>query len=83
MLFPAKGVNLITCRGTESEITCGDLESPTITIRYLHLGPEWQRVYPFYPNDPEDIMDVENGLGFFGGYRDETLSYTVLIPDRD
>lgn len=83
MLFPAKGVNLITCRGTESEITCEDLESPKITIRYLHLGPEWQRVYPLYPNDPEDIMDVENGLGFFGGYRDETISYTVQIPDRD
>jgi hypothetical protein len=83
MLFPAKGVNLITCRGTESEITCEDLESPKITIRYLHLGPEWQKVYPLYPNDPEDIMDVENGLGFFGGYRDETLSYTVQIPERD
>lgn len=83
MLFPAKGVNLITCRGTESEITCGDLESPKITIRYLHLGPEWQKVYPLYPNDPEDIMDVENGLGFFGGYRDETITYTVQIPERD
>ncbi len=83
MLFPAKGVNIITCRGTESEITCEDLESPKISVRYLHLGPEWQKVYPLYPNDPEDIMDVENGLGFFGGYRDETISYTVQIPERD
>lgn len=83
MLFPAKGVNLITCRGTESEITCEDLESPKITIRYLHLGPEWEKVYPLYPNDPVDIMDVDNGLGFFGGYRDETISYTALIPERN
>lgn len=83
ILFPDQGVNLITCRGTASEITCEDLESPKINIRYLHLGPEWQKVYPLYPNDPEDIMDVENGLGFFGGYRDDTTSYTAQIPDGE
>jgi hypothetical protein len=83
MVFPGKGVNLITCRDTPSEITCADLESPNITIRYLHLGPEWQKVYPLYPNDPEGIMDIENGLGFFGSYRDETISYTARIPERN
>lgn len=78
ILFPEPGVNLITCRETPSEISCDDLESPKIQLRYLHLGPEWQKVYPLYPNDPEDIMDVENGLGFFGGYRDDTMSYSIL-----
>lgn len=77
MLFPDQGVNLITCRETPSEISCDDLASSIILVRYLHLGSEWQKVYPIYPNDPQDIMDVENGLGFFGGYRDETISYTI------
>lgn len=83
MLFPDRGVNLITCHDTPSEISCEDLETPQITLQYLHLGPEWQKVYPIYPNDPEDIMDVENGLGFFGGYRDDTSSYTVRIPGSE
>ena len=83
MLFPEPGTNLITCRDTPSEIGCADLESPIVQVRYLHLGPEWQKVYPLYPNDPEDIMDVENGLGFLGGYRDDIITYTVLIPGAE
>lgn len=79
ILYPAPGTNLILCRGTESEIGCTDLSSPTVNLRYLHLGPEWKRVYPLYPVDPEDIQDVANGLGFFGGYREDTTSYNVRI----
>lgn len=77
IVFPAPGTNQITCRSTPSEISCNDLVSEKIHLRYLHLGPEWQRVYPLYPNDPEDIRDVKNGLGFFGGYREKTTAYTV------
>lgn len=83
MTFPAPGTDLISCRQTRSEVSCNDLDSPTVQLRYFHLGPEWQRVYPFYPNDPEDIGDVENGLGFLGGYREEATSYTVRIAEAE
>lgn len=81
IVLPAPGTNQILCRKTESAIGCGDLESNTVNLRYLHLGPEWQKVFPIYPVDPEDIRDVENGLGFFGGYREDNFSYSVIVPE--
>lgn len=77
MVFPAPGVNLVTCKGTPPAFSCDELPSNKVQLRYLHLGPEWQNVFPLYPNDPEDVADVDNGLGFFGGYRQDTLSYRI------
>lgn len=58
-------------------VLCSDLDSPTFTIRYWHLGPEWQKVYPAWPVNPDNVGDVENGLGFLGAFREDTLIFTV------
>lgn len=80
-VFPAPGVNEVSCNFAISDIQCDDLDSEIVHFEYLHLGPEWQAVFPLYPVDPEDIGDVNNGLGFFGAYREDTFSFTVDIED--
>lgn len=61
-------------------VRCKDLDSGTVHLRYLHLGPEWQKVFPIYPNDPLDIDAVANGLGFLGAYREGSSTFNVT-PD--
>ena len=40
------------------------------TIWYTHYGPEWDLFSPgFFPHDPLQWQDVENGLGFLGSFR--------------
>lgn len=80
-VFPAPGVNEVSCNFAISDIQCDDLDSKIIHFDYLHLGPEWQAVFPLYPVDPEDIGDVNNGLGFFGAYREDSFSFTVTTED--
>lgn len=55
-------------------VGCDELDSNTIHIRYTHFGPEWGIGRP-QENGPIDIESevVENGLGFFGAYRTDTL----------
>ena len=58
-------------------VHCRELDSNVAQIRYTHFGPEWEAVEPIYPVNPDDIMDVENGLGFVGAYRQDTFSFTI------
>ncbi len=80
-VFPARGVNEVTCNFAIADIQCDDLDSEIIHVDYLHLGPEWKNVFPLYPVDPEDIGDVNNGLGFFGAYREDSFSFKVNTED--
>ena len=58
-------------------VKCHELQSNVATIRYTHLGPEWEAVKPIYPVNPDDIMDVENGLGFVGAYSQDIFTITI------
>lgn len=80
-VFPRPGTNAVSCNFAIANIRCSDLDSEVVRFRYLHLGPEWQNVYPIYPVDPEDIGDVNNGLGFFGAYREDSFRFTVITEN--
>jgi len=69
LIFPPRNVNILTCPGTPSTVSCNELSSNIAQLRFYHIGPEWQRVFPLIQVNPENVMDVENGLGFFGAYR--------------
>lgn len=56
-------------------VLCNDLDTGNFVIRYKHLGPEWKKVYPVRPTIPDDVGDVENGLGFLGAFRQDTLTF--------
>ena len=58
-------------------VRCRDLDNGAAFFRHLHLGPDWNKVYPNYPRDPLDIEDIANGLGFLGAYYDDITEYTV------
>lgn len=79
-IFPRPMNNGLCEFGNSPEVSCGDLDSDEVQIRYLHLGPEWNLIFPVRPSDPVDIGSIQNGLGFLGAYSRGTLSYTVL-PD--
>lgn len=79
-IFPKPMDNGLCRFGTDPEVSCRDLDSDEVQIRYLHLGPEWNLIFPVRPSDPVDVGSIQNSLGFLGAYRRGTLSYTVL-PD--
>lgn len=58
---------------------CAMLDSDTVRVRYLYLGPEWYGNVPedSLTYDPLDAYDVENGLGFFGSVRRDRESSRV------
>lgn len=65
-------------------VSCDELDSNTIMIRYKHFGPEWQTGRPI----PQGGIDtdsglVENGLGFLGAYREDTFSFQVSDPEEE
>lgn len=64
-------------------VKCHELQSDVAHIRYNHFGPEWEAVVPIYPVNPDDVMDVENGLGFVGVYKQESFSFTIdqTVPE--
>lgn len=78
-IFPPENeVEWVNCRQTPSpRVTCRDLGSDIAYIRHLHLGPDWNKVYPLYPTDPLDIQEVADGLGFLGAYYDDITTYKV------
>lgn len=55
-------------------VDCKDLTHTEIDIYYVHYGPEFANGRPF--RGPVDIEsgDVNNGLGFFGAYREDSFS---------
>lgn len=62
-------------------VSCDQLDSNEIMIRYKHFGPEWQPGLTI-ENGSIDIEsgDIENGLGFFGAYRVD--SFTVPLSEQ-
>lgn len=60
------------------EPRCLKLDTETIRIAFTHLGPAWSGEIPDgFTFDPTDSRFVENGVGFFGGLRQDTVSVTV------
>lgn len=76
IVFPPPGTNMLVCDGVAPAVSCGQLDENIARLRYVHLGPEWNAVYPLRPVNPTDISDVDNGLGFFGGI----MSDSFIIP---
>lgn len=58
-------------------VTCADLASQVAYLRHLHLGPDWNKVYPNYPTNPSDIQAITDGFGFLGAYYDDITTYNV------
>ena len=54
---------------------CQELDDEIFHVRYNHLGPDW--LDQDLPIDPLESRDVEDGLGFFGGMRTDTVSVQV------
>lgn len=66
-------------------VRCDELDSNIIHIRYTHFGPEWGIGRP-QKNGPIDIESglIENGLGFLGAYRTDTLMVQFYdLPDDE
>lgn len=61
------------------EPRCRELGSNEIRIAFTHLGPAWSGKLPEGPLlfDPTESRFVENGVGFFGGLRQDTVAITV------
>ena len=61
---------------------CDEPDTRMIRVRYVHYGPEWDRINPDNePLDPLDSPDIigEGGLGFLGAYRKG--SYEFYMDD--
>jgi len=58
-------------------VRCNDLDTNEVQIIYFHLGPEWNKVFPLYPTDPQDIQAIANGLGFLGAYYEGIATFLV------
>ncbi len=61
------------------EPRCLRLDTETIRIAFTHLGPAWSGKIPEggLTFDPTESRFVENGLGFFGGLRQDTVTVAV------
>lgn len=61
------------------EPRCRELDTDAIEVAFTHLGPAWSGQLPEGPLlfDPTDSRFVENGLGFFGGLRQDTVRVRV------
>lgn len=80
-IFPSSSDSFNACQPPWTPtVRCKNLDTETAHLRYLHLGPEWQKVFPIYANDPLDIDAVANGLGFLGAYHQGSATFQVT-PD--
>lgn len=80
-IFPSSTDSFNPCQPPWTPtVRCKDLDTGTAHLRYLHLGPDWQKVFPIYPNDPLDVESIANGLGFLGAYHEGSATFQVL-PD--
>ncbi len=60
------------------EPRCLVLTDDTLRVAYKHLGPAWSgRIPGDLDFDPTTSDVVDNGLGFFGGYREDTVAVRV------
>lgn len=58
-------------------VSCHELQSNEAHIRFIHLGPEWAAIKPVRPPEPTNILDVTNGLGFFGAIHRDSFTFTI------
>jgi hypothetical protein len=61
------------------EPRCWELTENEIIVGFRHLGPAWSGEFPGQEIefDPTQTGRVTNGLGFFGGYRMDTVAVEV------
>lgn len=61
------------------EPRCWELTDNKIYVGFRHLGPAWSGRFPGQEVefDPTETGRVQNGLGFFGGYRMDTIAVEV------
>ena len=63
-------------------VSCDELDTDEIFIRYYHYGEEWSTGKPFeFGQIDTESGDVDNGLGFFGAYRVET--FTIPLSEEN
>jgi len=74
-LFPPPALDnpSVDPMGLMPTVNCNRLDVARIYLRYVHYGPEWNAVR--FVTDPLTSTSIDNGLGFFGGLRQDTLSY--------
>ncbi|NGP87282.1 hypothetical protein [Fodinibius halophilus] len=57
-------------------VSCNQLDSKTVRVKYLHFGPDWEHANGGYgPENPLQSPDIDGGLGFVGAYREGTFTY--------
>ena len=60
------------------EPRCLVLDDDQLVVAFKHLGPAWSgRIPGDLDFDPTTSDVVDNGLGFFGGYREDTVAVRV------
>lgn len=55
-------------------VSCEQIENRELQITYKHFGPEWEKGTPFRGPVDTESGDVENGVGFFGAFRQDTFT---------
>lgn len=77
-IFPPSAIDnpSINPRSLFPTVNCTMLDEAVIYIRYVHFGPEWAAVR--LATDPLESPSIDGGLGFFGGLRQDTATYTFL-----
>ncbi|MCR9133886.1 MAG: hypothetical protein NXI08_15020 [bacterium] len=62
-------------------VSCNELDEPTMYIRYIHFGPEWEqfRGTEFLSDMFVDSETIENGIGFIGAIRRDSFSFTFEL----
>ena len=80
-VFPPRNLRPgIDPRNITTYVNCNNLSSTIIRIRYKHLSKEWDIFRPgWFPADPLQWQDVENGLGFLGAFRQDSTSFTIQL----
>ncbi len=54
---------------------CSDMDADYFLVEYFHYGSDWDDYG--HPIDPLESFDVENGLGFIGGFHKEEITFPV------
>ncbi len=61
-------------------VTCFQIEPRTFLLDIYHFGKEWDGALPSRSANLDiESGDIQNGLGFFGGYSKQTVSVPVVI----
>jgi hypothetical protein len=76
---PAGVLSQVIPHGLRQPPPCTQLDDPTLQIEYLYTDPErtTDEVSPEITYDPTEQERIENGVGFFGAYRRDTMAVEV------